>query len=52
MVCFPCFRSPGQGKEKEVKKKIEGIGGADCKQEFSAAPSSHHGSSGKKVGIF
>ncbi|CAL9039116.1 probable serine/threonine-protein kinase PBL7 isoform X1 [Musa acuminata AAA Group] len=47
MVCFPCFRSPGQGKEKEVKKKIEGIGGADCKQEFSAAPSSHHGSSDK-----
>ncbi|RWW54607.1 hypothetical protein BHE74_00038805 [Ensete ventricosum] len=41
MGCFPCFGSPSQGKEK-VKKKIEGIVGADCKQEFSAAPSSHH----------
>ncbi|KAJ8491509.1 hypothetical protein OPV22_013230 [Ensete ventricosum] len=35
-----------EGKEK-VKKKIEGIVGADCKQEFSAAPSSHHVSSDK-----
>lgn len=52
MVCFPCFGSPSQIKEKEVKKKIEGIDGADCKQEFSATTSSHHGSSGKKVEIF
>ncbi|THU70176.1 hypothetical protein C4D60_Mb08t22260 [Musa balbisiana] len=47
MVCFPCFGSPSQIKEKEVKKKIEGIDGADCKQEFSATTSSHHGSSDK-----
>ncbi|CAL9133275.1 unnamed protein product [Musa textilis] len=46
MGCFPCCGSPSQRKE-EVTKKIEGIGGADCKQESSAAPSSHHGSSDK-----
>ncbi|RWW32711.1 hypothetical protein GW17_00002610 [Ensete ventricosum] len=49
MGCFPCFGSPSQGKEK-VKKKIEGIVGADCKQEFSAAPSSHHVSSEGNAG--
>ncbi|RRT42578.1 hypothetical protein B296_00036965 [Ensete ventricosum] len=49
MSCFPCFGSPSQGKEK-VKKKIEGIVGADCKQEFSAAPSSHHVSSEGNAG--